>query len=500
MFQIFSKLTPSRAGSVKRQSLVGRPGSHARRTEPSGKTIFFSSSKLNELCEPDIDRAAADRPRRSVVVAGRMKRVEHVPIREHELAEEYAVVRHRGNVDRVRHRIPRVEIIRCSHHCLNVNRVPVEGVGVVAHAGDDAVLREVLGNGGVEGLVELAGERDAAAVAGAERLQDALHVDLDAVDAGGGEVGVELVVEAVHGARVHEPEPLGGEHVGLHAGLVLDDARRDVGELHVGVVPLHPRDAGADAAPVAGDGVPDVDVLEAVLLLRGAHHRLDAGGRVVAVLELAVLLDSGEPREERLLVLGVGAGVVGVLVVGADGLPAVVDDDELGRRATGGEAAEAGLDALLGDVLVEGVPGAPPEVVDDARELLLGADAERLEAGLGGGDGAGDGGEGVGVRGADEERAVERRGARARVAALDAELELVAARAAPLEAGPERALDEREEDEVRRVTPAAIDAGLGLHQQELRLVRHVAALLPHPLRHPPQLEPEARHESHPPAS
>ena len=38
-------LTPSRAGSVNRQSLVGLPGRRARSTEPSGKTIFFSSSK-----------------------------------------------------------------------------------------------------------------------------------------------------------------------------------------------------------------------------------------------------------------------------------------------------------------------------------------------------------------------------------------------------------------------------------------------------------------------
>ncbi|RCV21229.1 hypothetical protein SETIT_4G122100v2 [Setaria italica] len=56
----------------------------------------------------------------------------------------------------------------------------------------------------------------------------------------------------------------------------------------------------------------------------------------------------------------------------------------------GDEAAEPGLDALLGDVLVEGVPSAPTEVVDDARELLLGADLERLERGLGRGDGGGE--------------------------------------------------------------------------------------------------------------
>uniref|UniRef100_A0A0A9D6P1 Uncharacterized protein n=1 Tax=Arundo donax TaxID=35708 RepID=A0A0A9D6P1_ARUDO len=46
MFQILSKLAPSRAGSEKRQSRVGRPGSCARSTEPSGRTSFLSRSKL----------------------------------------------------------------------------------------------------------------------------------------------------------------------------------------------------------------------------------------------------------------------------------------------------------------------------------------------------------------------------------------------------------------------------------------------------------------------
>lgn len=39
-------LVPSRAGSVKRQSIVGRPGSCARRTDPSGRTSFLRRSKL----------------------------------------------------------------------------------------------------------------------------------------------------------------------------------------------------------------------------------------------------------------------------------------------------------------------------------------------------------------------------------------------------------------------------------------------------------------------
>lgn len=39
-------LEPSRVGSEKRQSRVGLPGSRARRIDPSGKTSFFSNSKL----------------------------------------------------------------------------------------------------------------------------------------------------------------------------------------------------------------------------------------------------------------------------------------------------------------------------------------------------------------------------------------------------------------------------------------------------------------------
>ena len=170
----------------------------------------------------------------------------------------------------------------------------------MAHAGDEAVLREILGDGGVERLVVSPRELRAAAVAGAERLQDALLIHLDAVDTGSGEVRVLLVVETVHGARVHEADPLGGDPVGLHAGIVLGNARRDLGELHAGDVLLHAGGAWTDTAPVAGDSVPDEDVLEAVLFLRRAHHRPDAGGRVVLALELAVLPDTGEPRQARL--------------------------------------------------------------------------------------------------------------------------------------------------------------------------------------------------------
>lgn len=39
-------LIPSLAGSEKRQSTVGLPGNWVRRTDPSGRTSFFRSSKL----------------------------------------------------------------------------------------------------------------------------------------------------------------------------------------------------------------------------------------------------------------------------------------------------------------------------------------------------------------------------------------------------------------------------------------------------------------------
>jgi hypothetical protein len=42
----FTRLVPSRAGATKRLSCVGRPGSCARSTEPSGRTSFLSRSKL----------------------------------------------------------------------------------------------------------------------------------------------------------------------------------------------------------------------------------------------------------------------------------------------------------------------------------------------------------------------------------------------------------------------------------------------------------------------
>lgn len=40
---------------------------------------------------------------------------------------------------------------------------------------------------------------------------------------------------------------------------------------------------------------------------------------------------------------------------------------------------EDGSDAFRGDLVVEGVPHAPPKVVDDAKELFLVAQAEGVE-------------------------------------------------------------------------------------------------------------------------
>ncbi len=42
--------------------------------------------------------------------------MEHIPVGLHELPQEERVVRHGRDVDGVRSRVPRIEIVRCSHH------------------------------------------------------------------------------------------------------------------------------------------------------------------------------------------------------------------------------------------------------------------------------------------------------------------------------------------------------------------------------------------------
>nr|GMC52985.1 Os06g0172901 [Ipomoea batatas] len=78
-FQIFRTLFPSLAGSENKQSLVGRPGSLARNTEPSGSTSFLNTSKLL-------------RPGCSVVFSHRVQTLQHIPIWLHELSQEYGIV------------------------------------------------------------------------------------------------------------------------------------------------------------------------------------------------------------------------------------------------------------------------------------------------------------------------------------------------------------------------------------------------------------------------
>ncbi|BAT00581.1 Os07g0209201 [Oryza sativa Japonica Group] len=298
--------------------------------------------------------------------------MEHVPVGLHELAEEDGVVGDGGDVDGVGRRVARVEVVGGADDG-GLARA-VEHVGVVAHAGDAAVVREAPRHGRLERAVVGARERDAAAVAGAERLDDVLHVHLHAVDAARRQVGVELVVEVEHLARVDEAQAEHGEGVHDDVRLVRRHPRRLHRVRQRRLVPLHRR-RRRHAAPVPGHGVPHVHLPDAVLPLHLLHQhpqprRVLAGAAVLA-LELDVLLDAGEPAGELGALLDGDGGVfVRVVVLGADLLPAVVDDEEARRRAAIGEAAEALLDAVGGDVGVERVPCAPPEPIQEGRHLI----------------------------------------------------------------------------------------------------------------------------------
>jgi hypothetical protein len=107
-------------------------------------------------------------------------------------------------------------------------------------------------------------------------------------------------------------------------------------------------------------------------------------------------------------------------------------------------------------------------------------------------DGGGDGVEGV-VAGVEVHhvRALVR--LHRLVTALDADLQLVAF--VPLQRRPELPLQQRQHHQVHRTSVVVAVAGGGhLDEHELGLQRDVAAGDAHPLRHPPQLEPEAAHE------
>lgn len=67
-------------------------------------------------CLPDINRTTANGPGGSMVLGGRMKGMEHVPIRLHDLSKKNAIVSHCCYVNRMRHRISRVKVIGSSHN------------------------------------------------------------------------------------------------------------------------------------------------------------------------------------------------------------------------------------------------------------------------------------------------------------------------------------------------------------------------------------------------
>ncbi|RWR75657.1 hypothetical protein CKAN_00405200 [Cinnamomum micranthum f. kanehirae] len=178
---------------------------------------------------PDIDGSSADRPSRCMVLCCGMKGVEHIPVRQHDLSKESAVVCHSSNVDGMRFWIPWEEIIRSPHHSRLLRTahlaLPVQGFSVVAHTGDASIVREIPGNRGIKRLVILPCELNTPTETCAECLQDALHIDFHTIHPGRCQVAMELIVESVNILRVHQPQPLQCQDIGLHVGTILSNPR-----------------------------------------------------------------------------------------------------------------------------------------------------------------------------------------------------------------------------------------------------------------------------------
>jgi len=241
-----------------------------------------------------------------------------------------------------------------------------EHVGDVAHAVEERAA-EVDGRGALERALVGGLGRDTRELFAGELLEHRLVVDLHEVHALRAEPAVEVLVE---------PRGVVGRDEGAVRGVELrrpaDELRRSVAAGDDAVA-AGERPARVHALPVALERVPDADVADAEFLLREAHDRGEAAGEFSRV--------GGEVEDAAVAHL----------------LPAVVDDEEAGVDAALGEFREAARDTRGGDLLVEGVPGAPAEAVDEGRGGFLLAPAKCAERLLGGGDGGGDGGEGVAV-------------------------------------------------------------------------------------------------------
>ena len=144
----------------------------------------------------NVDGAAADGARGGVERADFVERVEHVPVREADLADEDRVVRDVDQMGGVRLGARRVEVVGGARHRRALVRVQV--LGRVAHAVDAVVGGEFLLHRRLHCARVPPHQRDAAAAAAAADAADRrLHVDLDAVDARRRQRAVQPAVELV---------------------------------------------------------------------------------------------------------------------------------------------------------------------------------------------------------------------------------------------------------------------------------------------------------------
>jgi hypothetical protein len=67
--------------------------------------------------------------------------MEHIPVWLHKFSKEKSVVSHRGDMDGVGSRVPRIEIIRSSHYSSLLGTI--DSISVMTHAGNASIVREV---------------------------------------------------------------------------------------------------------------------------------------------------------------------------------------------------------------------------------------------------------------------------------------------------------------------------------------------------------------------
>ena len=283
-----------------------------------------------------------------------MCRLEHVPIRLHELAEPQAHLRVGVEMLAVRFRALRPEVHRRPHE----GRAGREVIGFhgVGHAVDETSV-EVLGDRFLKCLAVGCRHRHAAAEPLRHAFDHRLVVHLHAVHAGGFEAAMIVIVKRGD-LRRRDHADVAAPVFRVEVRVLREDARAERA-LAFGDVVL--RQASAiHAAPVAGERVPDEERAHAEVLLGELHRRAQ-----VAVEARLVRLQ----RDEAFL----AARHFPVV------LPTVIEDEQLGLDPAGAERLQPAAHARGIHLFVKRIPGAPAEVVHERGQRFVAAQASGAE-------------------------------------------------------------------------------------------------------------------------